>query len=590
VHRQIAIGLLLAFAALAARAESPGPTPRLELYEDASRRLTLEDVRRDGSRFRPAPEGRLNLGFSASAIWLRLTAQTPLQDRWVLEIATPFLDRVEAHVVAPAPVSAAAGDMLPFVDRAYPHRNLVFPLPASGGGLEAYLRIESAGSLILPIRLLREDALLRRDGPELLALGLYYGLLAALIAYNGFIFASLRDPSYFWYVLYLGSFAGLQLTLSGLAQQIVWPTLANASNAAVVLLLASAEVAGLLFARSFLRAGGRAPRLDRAFLTLAAATALAGAAYAVVGYSTIVRLLILLGLAQIPLIVAAGFLAWRAGFAPARFLLLAFAALAPGAAVYALRALGLLDSTFATDHAIELSTAAEATLLSFALADRIRTLAADKRSVERAARLAQEQFAARLLEAQDAERRRIAAELHDSLGQKLVAIAGRLNGAQSPGAAEASALAVEGVAEVRAIAHNLHPHLLERLGLAAALESMLDETFGAAGIPCGRSIAAVDGLLGPERSIHVYRIAQEAAVNVVRHAAARRCSVELALEGGALVLRVRDDGRGLPPDASGFGLDGLRERARLLGGRLRLAGAPGAGALVELTVPLEDAA
>jgi hypothetical protein len=98
-----------------------------------------------------------------------------------------------------------------------------------------------------------------------------------------------------------------------------------------------------------------------------AATAPAGLAYAILDYSLVIRLLILLGLAQMPLIAWAAALAWRAGFRPARFLLLAFA-LAPGTATYALRALGLLASNLATDHAIELGAAAEAVLPSFALA------------------------------------------------------------------------------------------------------------------------------------------------------------------------------------------------------------------------------
>jgi two-component system sensor histidine kinase UhpB len=199
--------------------------------------------------------------------------------------------------------------------------------------------------------------------------------------------------------------------------------------------------------------------------------------------------------------------------------------------------------------------------------------------------------ARRALAAQEAERRRIARELHDEVGQALTAVVLQLDRAHAEAdgevaermreAREAARATLE---EVRAIARNLRPEALDDLGLAAALRQLCAEVERAGAIVERR--IAPDLRLAPDAEVVVYRVAQEALTNALRHSGAERIALTLSrVEAGGAELCVADDGRGLDGTEEGTGLRGMRERALLAGGVLELAGAPGGGALITLRLP-----
>lgn len=196
--------------------------------------------------------------------------------------------------------------------------------------------------------------------------------------------------------------------------------------------------------------------------------------------------------------------------------------------------------------------------------------------------------ARRALAAQEDERLRIARELHDEVGQALTAsmlrIARLENGLDAAAARELADVR-DGVRatleEVRAIAANLRPEALDDLGLAAALRQLAIEA-ERAGLVVERSVDP-DIRLTPEAEVVVYRIAQEALANVMRHARAQRVDVGLErLEGGTR-LRIADDGIGRPPGPPGSGIRGMRERAVLAGGTLTVQS--DGGTIVTLDLP-----
>lgn len=209
-----------------------------------------------------------------------------------------------------------------------------------------------------------------------------------------------------------------------------------------------------------------------------------------------------------------------------------------------------------------------------------------------------------LTQGQEDERRRLARELHDDTVQSLIALDQRVQLAQhavKTGApdtterlAEVRRLTASLIEEVRRVIRALRPIYLEDLGLLTALEMLTQDVEKAIGI---RGTFASEGAavrLRPQHEIAVYRIVQEALNNVARHAEARAVRVEASFTAGALVVRVRDDGKGFtaPKQTSDlassghYGLLGMQERAELIGARLSIQSAPGAGALVELQLPL----
>jgi two-component system sensor histidine kinase UhpB len=198
--------------------------------------------------------------------------------------------------------------------------------------------------------------------------------------------------------------------------------------------------------------------------------------------------------------------------------------------------------------------------------------------------------ARRALGAQEDERRRIARELHDEVGQSLTAAVLRIARVQ-PELQPSAAQELEDIRnavratleEVRAIAANLRPEALDDLGLSAALRQLAIEA-ERAGLVVERRVDA-DIRLSPEREVVVYRIAQEALGNVMRHARAQRVELRFERVGAAARLQIADDGVGAHALPHGGGIRGMRERAVLAGGTLTVHGERGVGTVVTLELP-----
>ncbi len=219
-------------------------------------------------------------------------------------------------------------------------------------------------------------------------------------------------------------------------------------------------------------------------------------------------------------------------------------------------------------------------------------------------RLAQEGFSRQLIATQESERRRIAGELHDGMGQDLLVIANQAQlslsrEANPPGTVarlnEIAETAKRALQQARRMAHNLRPGLLEELGFAEAIQASAEKAARAAGISLKLALANVDGLLPPEFEVNLFRIVQEALNNVLKHAGASELRITLSHEPDALRLIVEDNGRGFEPgllDSAhagqrGLGVRQICERARMLGGRADLQSRPDHGTRLTVTVPLE---
>jgi len=152
--------------------------------------------------------------------------------------------------------------------------------------------------------------------------------------------------------------------------------------------------------------------------------------------------------------------------------------------------------------------------------------------------------------------------------------------------------ALDAAARLRTLARDLRPPALDELGLAAALSSFLTDVEDEAGLVATFKVTGTEARLAPEIELGAFRIVQEAVRNTLRHAEASQLLVTVGFETDGLALSVSDNGRGFVVDGLGeqasghLGLLGMRERTRLLGGRLEVRSAPGQGTVVDATVPL----
>jgi signal transduction histidine kinase len=215
--------------------------------------------------------------------------------------------------------------------------------------------------------------------------------------------------------------------------------------------------------------------------------------------------------------------------------------------------------------------------------------------------LARQALLESLVEAQEDERKRLARELHDGAGQMLTSLLVRLKTlekkSESPalqsGLADALDVVSATIEQVREISHRLRPAALEELGLAAALETLVQEMAEEAGLAHDCCFDRQATMLPSGIEVTLYRIAQEALTNVVRHAQARRVEVVLTAEAQGITLRIEDDGCGFSPyhlpepaKRRHLGLISMHERAAIVGGQLAVYSAPGQGTAVQVIIPV----
>ena len=224
--------------------------------------------------------------------------------------------------------------------------------------------------------------------------------------------------------------------------------------------------------------------------------------------------------------------------------------------------------------------------------------------LERAHR-AQEAFSRQLIDSQESERKRIAAELHDSLGQNLLIIKNwtllglsLLEPSHRGKAAldEISTAASQALNEVRQITYDLRPYHLDEIGLSKALEAMIKRVVSPTGLRMRVDIESLDGALAKEKEINLYRIVQECVNNIIKHSQSTEASVDIRKDSRQVQITIEDNGRGFSPEETtsgngtqgGFGLRGISERTRMLGGTYLINSAPGQGTTINIAFDLEE--
>ncbi|MCI0389414.1 MAG: sensor histidine kinase [Acidobacteria bacterium] len=216
----------------------------------------------------------------------------------------------------------------------------------------------------------------------------------------------------------------------------------------------------------------------------------------------------------------------------------------------------------------------------------------------------QEAFSRQLIASQESERKRIAAELHDGLSQSLVIIKSRaLSSLNAPGdydrafeqLREIAEAASQVIDDLNEIVYDLSPIQLDRLGLTGAIEDLLDNVADSHALKITRELDDIAGWLPKEAETNLYRIVQESVNNILKHAEAGEITVKVKRGPGLIELTIKDDGKGFVPGEAqtgsrkgGFGLTGVIERTRLLGGAHLIESTPGRGTTISIKLSLKE--
>lgn len=325
----------------------------------------------------------LNLGVSDAVYWVKfkLINQTLRQDL-MLELAYPILDEVTFYKVTGNRVtdSLMAGERYPFSQRANTSRNFIFPLRLNpGDSADFYLRIHSGEQIIMPMRVQTPEVLFSRHLKEDLFNGIYFGIILVMILYNLFVFASTRDRSYIFYVVYI-LFVGLtQAILNGYAYKYLWPSLPWLSLRATMFGGALSGLSTIFFVRSFLNTREYSPTFNK-LLHLFTIGYLVSLIFCLMGKLQLSYNLINVtaGPGSFILLFTAINIYRKYKSRPALFFIISWTVFIISIITFVLKDVGVIPYNALTISGLQIGSAFVVTLLSIALADRINILTREK--------------------------------------------------------------------------------------------------------------------------------------------------------------------------------------------------------------------
>lgn len=356
-----------------------------QVFEDPTGDATIQQVSspEGAARFRPVAGQSLNAGYSRSAFWLkvRLTYRpaNPLASAdWLLEMAYPPMDHVDLYLGdgdARPRLAWQTGDMLPFASRQIKQNNYVFDLNLNAHETKTvYLRVASHGSVQAPLNLWASHAYIEEQPSRLYILGMIYGVLAVMLIYNLFIYLSVRDTAYLYYILYITFFGLYQVSVNGAAIEYFWPDNPWWANTSTTFLIAAAILFASQFTRKFLQTPTLGRWLDVPLLVMMVCAAVIMALALSMDYGVALRLVTGLVLLFTPVVLLIGLAAWFKGRRVARYFIFGWSAFLIGGVINATMLLGHLPNNFWTMYASQIGSVIEVALLSLALADRINAM------------------------------------------------------------------------------------------------------------------------------------------------------------------------------------------------------------------------
>ncbi|MBF0351985.1 MAG: SpoIIE family protein phosphatase [SAR324 cluster bacterium] len=370
----------------------------VDILEDPEGKFTIEQILDTPSDklFQQSTQEIPNMGVTQSVHWMRLELRdfSNATGTWLLELGEPLVDEVDVYLIHPDGTYALmrGGERIPFIDRDVHHRHHLFRLPPLEKTQFIYLRLYDEGGVAYPVRLWEESYFHERDLVRELWFGMFYGILVVMILYNLFIFRTVRDESYLYYVFFLSSFLLFELSADTRTNQYFWPHLSTWWTNRFYFVFISFTIAGAVaFGRSFLDTARFTPGMDKWLKRLIILQLLMIPTIFVFNYIWVIGLFLPM-LVLVPLILTVnGFLVWKEDYRPAGYYLAAWVVLMAGGITRGLAEGNILAKSGFASYGIYVGSTLEVILLSLGLADRINILKKDKYLAQQAALEAQEE-------------------------------------------------------------------------------------------------------------------------------------------------------------------------------------------------------
>lgn len=362
--------------------------PYIEWLEDKSGELTFEQVRTLPDKvFNSSDNYTFNQGYTSSSYWLKVQVKfsAELTNRhWLLEIPFPLLDYIALYKPDATNNYTVihSGDRSPFSQRDFNTTDFVFNLQPQQQNNTYYLHVKTQDSLQVPLFLWSDTAFPKSNALSTGLQGIYFGIMIVMVLYNLFIYLSVRDRSYLYYISYISVFTLFQASLQGYSFEYFWPNNTWWANTNIPFLGVLALFFAALFARNFLHTKELMPKLDKSLIFIASALFITLPIIIFGSYNAGIYSAIFSTFIFFNLVLLTGFIAAYDGNRTAKIFVIAWSIFLISGVISMLGMLDIVPLEFGSQIAIQIGSALEVILLSMALADRINLIEQEKVEIE----------------------------------------------------------------------------------------------------------------------------------------------------------------------------------------------------------------
>jgi signal transduction histidine kinase len=569
---------------------------QIEVFEDKTASLPFEIVHKRSdidARFTQSIQPNPNFGVTSSVLWARFSIQNKSSQKLYLEISEPVIDSIDVYRIdANNKIThKKSGVYVPVSKRDFHTNFYLFDLNLSSEQTcTYYIRFQNSLPMLFPMRVAPLKVYFEDNHPKDLMQGVYLGIMLVMAIFNFFIYWTVRSKEYLYYVIYVFSFACFFAYNKGISHEFIWDK-ALWFNRITPIFISSGVSFGLLFANTFLDAERYFPFSEKISKTLIGLILICLVGHWIGLGSLTITLLHFVAFFIVIYVLMIATYVWLQGSQSALFFLIAWSVFLVSALIFIMQLSNILPSDNFTRNALQVGSALEVVLLSFALANRIN---ADRKEKEKyQAEVIQQ------LQANEQMRNRIARDLHDDIGSTLSSI-GILSQVVENQMGTNSDSVKDMVRRIGESSQKVQRSLSDIVWTTKQTEDNFDNVLVKMKEFTSEMLEAkdifyffnVDSLpnvkLSPSKQYNFYLIFKEAVNNIVKYSKADEVTIELNQQEETLVMNIVDNGIGFDEKSikSGNGLGNMRKRAESLGGVISIESQKQEGTKIRLEIPL----
>ena len=575
------------------------------VYEDAEHRVSINQLL-GLNNFSFKSKNGLNIGITYKDYWLKFSLKNNSEKDLSLFLAfgavindSLFLYKiVDGKIVE----KTILGETLPFADSEIKYQTPIFKINLKAHEKAQYfLKATGTGQPIsLTAELLNAEGFHQWDTQKMFFLGLVYGIMSLILVLNFSFFVITREKIYLIFSAQVFFSLISILYFDGFIYQYIFPNNGYWANESIAITFCLTFVFSNTFITNFFNLKALAPLADNIFKYMTSAL------FGVIvlsfvhpwGFNFFIIFLAIITTLVASLLFVSILKMKRLGVSSYFFILLATVSLITFGTTFQLFMTGFIPEVFFTHYSMHFAVVLQSVFLALAVNDKFRVIREENTQIQIKLVEALNQYSQNLITNIEAERQRLAVDIHDGLGQNLLTIRNNILRTLKQKGISAKMqdtldslldITTDTLEDTRAMSYNLRPPILNTMGLTVAIQTLTEKMRYSSNLKIDLKMEpSIDGLVHKDLEINIYRILQESFNNVIKHAKAKKIDLSILQKNNLLEITFQDNGIGYNQNANimGQGLLGIKERVALLKGSLNVISNENTGTLLSIKIPI----